>query len=249
MKSLRLSLAAFLCTLLLTGPAYAQLPGNQSLFDSALLKLFGENTEFVADAEVHMLGKDNKEVMSMPLTLALLDGQFRAEVDMSKMKSTQAPPQALAMFKQTGLDRIITIVRPDKKSFLIVYPNLKAYAEEPMPATDSSSPEDMKMEKSALGKETIDGHPCTKNKVTVTNTKGEKQEAIIWNAQDMKEFPLKMQLDQEGNTVVMHYKNVKLSKPPADLFEVPDTFLKHASNQELMQSAMMKMLSRRPPGQ
>ena len=58
----------------------------------------------------------------------------------------------------------------------------------------------LKVEKTALGKETIDGHACVKNKVVVKNEQGAVLEAITWNATDLKDFPLQIEMKEKDNT-------------------------------------------------
>jgi len=99
-----------------------------------------------------------------------------------------------------------------------------------------------KVEKSKLGAEVIDGHPCEKNKGTVIDGKGARQEAVVWNATDLKSFPVQMQMNQREATVIMHFQDIKLLKPEAKLFETPSGFTKHESMEKLMQAAMAKML-------
>lgn len=99
-----------------------------------------------------------------------------------------------------------------------------------------------RVEKTKLARETIDGHACDKTKAVVIADNGQKQEAIVWYAADLKNFPLKMQMDQEQSTVVMQYRDVKLVRPDAKQFEAPTGFTKYGTIEQLMQSAMMKML-------
>jgi hypothetical protein len=64
-------------------------------------------------------------------------------------------------------------------------------------------------------------HPCVKNKIVVTDDKGKKNESIVWNATDLKSFPVKIETTDDGTKLTMIFKDVKLTKPDATLFEVP----------------------------
>ena len=71
---------------------------------------------------------------------------------------------------------------------------LKGYVEMPSQNPEISKPEsDFKLEMTELGKETVDGHPCVKSKATVTDKDGKKYESLVWNATDMKNFPVKIE--------------------------------------------------------
>lgn len=220
----------------------AQVPG----LDAAMAKLFGNNNAFTATATARLLDEKGAETMSMPMTYALLDGKIRSEIDMAQVKSKEMPAEAGAALKQIGIDKMASIVRPDKQTQFVVYPGLRAYAEAPLRKGQASGGEqDYKIEATKLGNETIDGHACVKNKVTLSGKGTDKQEAIVWNASDLKDFPIRIQTRQtDGGSLVMTYANIKLEKPDAKLFEPPAGFEKHDSVEKLLQSAMMKMLGK-----
>lgn len=220
-----------------------QLPG----LDAAMSKLFGNNNAFTATASARLLDEKGAETMSMPMTYALLDGKIRSEIDMTQVKSKEMPAEAGAALKQIGIDKMVSIVRPDKQTQFVVYPGLRGYAEAPVSKGQASAggDQDYKIETTKLGNETIDGHPCVKNKVTISGKGTDKQEAIVWNATDLKDFPIKIQTQQTGGgLLVMTYANIKLERPDAKLFEPPAGFEKHDSVEKLLQSAMMKMLGK-----
>ena len=91
------------------------------------------------------------------------------------------------------------------------------------------------MESTELGKETVDGHPCVKNKVVVTDKEGKKLESTVWNASDLKNFPVKMEHnDAQSGTVTLTYKDIKLEKPEVSSFDPPANFTKAANMMEMM---------------
>lgn len=238
---------AFLITLV-AGPAFAQMPQAQMPgLDAAMAKLFGDNNAFAATATARVLDEKQNETMSMPMNYSFLNGRIRSEIDMAQVKSKDMPPDAMAAFKQMGMDKMISIVRPDKQTVFVIYPNLRAYAPTPLNKAEATAAaaQDFKIESTRLGTETVDGHPCVKNKVTISAQGVEKQEAIVWNASDLKDFPLRIQMPQPGGaSLVMNYSNVKLEKPDPQLFEPPAGFDKYESVQSLVQSAMMKSLAK-----
>jgi len=173
-------------------------PGPAGL-NAAMTQLFGDFTAFSARAEVRLKDKARKDTLSMGMDFAVLDGKMRADIDLAQIKSKDMSPETVASLKQLGMDKMVTIVRPDRKSTLVVYPALRAYAEAPMSKQDS---EDLartyKVEKTKLGTERVDGHPCDQYRVTVTSEKGDRHEALVWYAADVKGFPIQMQLNQPG---------------------------------------------------
>ena len=238
---LAVAMAAFPLLAAAQGPQ-GQVPG----LSAAMTKLFGDNQAFSAVATATILDADGKQTMTMPMNYAVLDGKIRSEVDMTRVKS-QGLEGSAANLKQMGMDRTISIVRPDQQKVLVIYPSLRAYAE--MPATNAAAGNPnaaYKIDSTTLGKETIDGHPCEKKKVTVSGGDGEKQEAIVWNASDLRNFPVKIEMKQAGLTTIMAYTDIKFAKPDATVFDPPTGFDKYDSVEKMMQVAIMKLLGTAP---
>jgi hypothetical protein len=227
----------------------AQLPGGgQAGLNAALLKLLGEVPAFKSKADVRVEEKGQNSPMTMTVDFLFLEGKARLDLDMNTIKSKQLPPETLAGFKAAGMDKVSTIVRPDRKSALLVYPATQGYVEMPMSKEEAADLDrKYKVEKTLLGRESVDGHPCEKSKVIVSADTGQKHEAIVWYATDLKNFPLKVQMDQQQMVVVMHYRDVKLERPDAKQFEPPAGLTKFGSIEQLMQSAMMKMMGGNKP--
>ena len=233
--------SAIVCLGLL--PAYSQpgAPGGPHL-GGAMSKLFGDNQTFSAGLEMQVTDKSGKP-MTMPGNFSFDAGKSRFEINMADMKGGQMPPNAAAQMKAMGMDQMVTISRPDKKTAYLVYPGLQSYAEIQPSKADSAPPNsDYKVETTEIGKETVDGHPCVKNKVVVTDKEGTKHESTVWNATDLKKFPVKIQTTEQSGDVIMLFKNVTLAKPAASLFDPPADFKKYDNIQQLMQQEVMKRM-------
>jgi chemotaxis protein CheY-P-specific phosphatase CheC len=164
-------------------------------------------------------------------------------MDMAEMKSGRMSPEAAGQMKQMGMDKMITISLPEKKVAYLIYPGMQSYVENPI--TDpqaAATPADYKVAVTELGKDTVDGHSCVKNKVTVTDKEGNKHESTVWNAADLKNFPVKIETSEGGRSSVMLFKNVSLTKPDAGVFETPSGYTKYESMQSLIQQQMMKRM-------
>ncbi len=81
---------------------------------------------------------------------------------------------------------------------------------------------DTKVERSAAGSETLDGHPCKIENITVTETGKEPLKYKVWEAEDLKGFPVKMVMDTARGPVTTEYKDVSLAKPDDSLFTKPE---------------------------
>ena len=218
-----------------------------------MAKIFGENSAFSASLEMHTSGGAGAGEITMPGKLAYLEGKSRFEMDMAEMKGGPMTPQAAAQMKQMGMDKMVVISRPDKHISCMIYPGLQAYVENPIQDPDAATPaSDYKSEATEMGKESVDGHACVKNKVIVTDKAGKTHQSTVWNATDLKNFPVKVETTEGGQTVTMLFKDVKLDHPEAAQFEAPAGFKKYDNMMAMMQEQMMQRMGGArgmPPGQ
>jgi hypothetical protein len=206
------------------GAAFAQMPsaGSPTDLNAAFFKLFGSVTAFTAKVDMQVLDKSQKEWLRMPMALAALDHKIRLEVNLAQVKSKDVPESAVAGFKQLGMDRIISITRPDKQAKFIIYPGAQGYVNMPLAKAELEAWEKgLTLEKTLLGKETLDGHACVKNRVVVKNPQGPVFEATTWNAADLKDFPIQIETKEKENTVLMRFAQIQLAKPDAKQFDLP----------------------------
>jgi len=198
--------------------ALAQMP--DSAVSSAMVKLFGDNS-FTAQADLRVMNSNHVTWLQMPSAFASSDNKLRLDVDVKLIKSTSIPAAAIGQAVQAGQDRVTSVIRPDKKVKYIYYPGTKTYQSLPL-TTEDAEAATQKLEKKPLGKETIDNHLCVKNLSTVKNAKGAVLlQATTWNATDMKDFPLQIELKENGFSTIMHFMKVNLAMPDPRLFDIP----------------------------
>src|SRR4051812_32745631 len=112
-KLIRLLALVAVSSSLLT--AHAQLfgggagPSGPDL-SGAMKKLFGDNPNFTANAEIQTKGASGDLVM--PGKMFCADGKSRMEMDLSQVKGGQMPAEQM---KQMGMDKTVMITLPDKK--------------------------------------------------------------------------------------------------------------------------------------
>src|SRR6478735_5251700 len=188
MTRVRLFIVIFLAATL---PGFAQLDGPSSTGVSAsLIRLFGTNNNFTAQAEMQMLGKDNKELVGTPMNFALAGNKIRVEVDMNRMRN-KLRPDATAQMKPFGLDQIVSVIHPESHTNLIIFPKLRAYLKLEMPANEAEAfLKRAKLERSNVGKEKMEGYNCIKQRVIITDAEGQKSEATVWIAPELRNFPV-----------------------------------------------------------
>jgi hypothetical protein len=249
MKNRAKTFVAVLALLTLV-PAYGQGRGGMGMggaprgpeLSGAMAKLFGNNPTFTANMEVQVSGSPGGQNISMLNKMAFDNGNSRVELDMAQLKGPQMNPSMASHMKSMGMEKIVTITLKDKNAKYLIYPGLKGYVEMPNRDPEVSKPEsDFKVEMTELGKETVEGHPCVKNKVTVTDKEGKKYESMVWNATDMKNFPVKIETTDQGHTSTILFKDVTFSKSDAALFQPPADFKKYDDQTSLMMEAMKGM--------
>jgi len=219
--------------------AHAQMPG----MDAAMMKLFGDNKSFTTDADMAMNATNGTQLLGMPMNISQLNGQSRTEVDMSQAKGAMLPPEAIQQMKMMNMTKIISIIKPDTKTMLMIYPGMTAYVEAPVPKEQADAlAKDPNIVKAKLGTETLNGHPCVKYKVIVTSTTGQKSEFTLWAATDLNEFPVRLESTVPQGKITINYKNTKLEKPDAKTFEAPAGYTKYASQEEFQAAMMQKMM-------
>lgn len=218
----------------------AQVPGAGPSLGPAMTQLFGDIQGFSAKARVQVLDNSQKEMVSMPMDFALLEKKIRVEIDMSQTRNASMPPGAAEQLKAMGMARVVSIIRPDKDLVYVLYPTQKSLMTMPLPKHDTDPAKQPKITKTAVGKETVDGHPCVKNKVTMTDDNGKPVEAMTWNASDLKDFPIQIQTTEKQGTSIMHFSEIQFDKPDPKLFDAPDDYAAYDSPQALMQGIMEK---------
>ncbi|MGA2245803.1 MAG: DUF4412 domain-containing protein [Verrucomicrobiota bacterium] len=229
-------------------PAFAQpgAGGTGPHLGGAMNKLFGANQIFSATMEIQTAAPDGSDII-MPGTVSYDGGKFRFEINLSQVQGGGMPAAVVQQLKTMGMDIVITISRPDLKLSYLVYPGINSYAEVPLKkGSASTSLDDYKMDTTELGKETVDGHDCVKNKVTVTDKEGARHESTVWNATDLKNFPVKIEATEEDQSATMRFKNITFDKPAASLFEPPTGLTKYNDAKTMLQTEMMKKMGGGP---
>jgi len=214
---------------------FAQLDGPGSTGVSAsLIRLFGTNNTFTAQMEVQVLGADKKERVGMPMNFTLLGNKIRVEVDMTRMRN-RVQPDALAQVKPFGMDNLVSIIQPEQRTTLIAFPKLRAFVKLDMPPAEAEAfLKRAKVERIPLGKEKMEGHPCVKQRVVITDDAGKKSEATVWTATDLRDFPVCVATKEKEGTVVIRFRQIQFTRAEPNKFEAPAGFVERADMQVLM---------------
>ena len=224
---------------LLASVSLAQMPGGRPPPDpcTALAKFLGKDAEFTALAKVVIIGKKAKDNQTMEMRFAVSGRKMRNEMDMTKMGNVSAGD--LEGMKQMGMDQMVILALPEKPATYMVFPKLESYCN--MPASNKGNGEG-KLEKTELGADTVEKHPCTKSKLTFTDKDGQTAEATVWEATDLKNFPIQYQTVEDRGTTTTTFSDIKMGKPDASLFTLPENYKKYGNMQEMMMGNMQRLL-------
>ncbi|HOD78146.1 MAG: DUF4412 domain-containing protein [Syntrophorhabdus sp.] len=205
-------------------------------------------------------------VLSGILAFAAPPDNFTATIVSQGMEMPMAKMGNKSRVENPAIKGVVTIVIADAKKTIMMNTNAKVYSEQVTQEQDQMTnmyDPDVVFEKKKVGNETIDGHPCVKyDTVYYRKSKpNEKHKAIIWEAQDLKEFPIQMEVTVpanpkypgSGGKMIVKYKDVKLGAATASMFEVPPGYKKVNSVQEVMGFGGMgnieEMMKKIPKGQ
>jgi len=78
------------------------------------------------------------------------------------------------------------------------------------------------LKRTDAGTETVEGHPCRIEDVTVTRLDGKKIESRVWRAQDLQGVPVKIESHVGEFTLTAVYRDIKLGSPDPGLFTIPE---------------------------
>jgi hypothetical protein len=241
MTTARIGLAACLMFGWLAVSAFAQgSAGGPNQSESMIPRLsdvLGKGKAFSAKAHMTMTDGTGKEVFVTDSNYAYLDGNVRSESDLSNISPRGSSPAQAAAQKQTGrYFAFVLITIPDRHLIYTLMPAVKAYFEGPFPQTpDQTGTEPPKVERTEIGTETIDGHPCAKCKMVVTWANGSSGTMMVWEATDLDHYPVQTQVGTgTARVITTTFHDIDRTKPDPSLFEVPAGYTRYNNMQEIM---------------
>jgi hypothetical protein len=172
---------------------------------------------------------------------------FTATMVSSGMEMPMAKMGAKSRVENPAMKGLVTISLADAKKTIMLNVAGKTYFEQPIQDQERAPnihDADMVFDKKKVGTDTIDGHPCIKYDAVFyrKSQPEEKYKAVIWEAQDLKEFNIQSEITVppnpkypgSGGKMVMKFKDIKLGAATASMFEVPGDYTKVNSVQEVM---------------
>lgn len=183
--------------------------------------------DFYAVVHSVTLNKGDSKSWTFDAPLWITGPKMKMEMDLSKMMEAQGAKDA----SQMPMSRMTMLNRGDKNASYTLYPNAQKYIVHTETDKDDEKP---KVEKTKVGSETIDGHPCDKYKVVVTYKDEKPQEGFIWNARDLGGMTIKSEVENKDFKITTVLKNIALKSSPASVFEIPAGYTEAKNFMELM---------------
>ncbi len=79
-----------------------------------------------------------------------------------------------------------------------------------------------KVKRTPAGTETVEGHSCKVENVVVTRADGKTIESKVWEADDLKGVPVKIESQTEHGKFIAVYRDIVLGTLDKALFTPPD---------------------------
>ncbi len=183
--------------------------------------------DFTAVVHSVSLNKGNDQSWVFDAPLWITGPKMKMEMDMTQMMAASGAKDA----GQSPLGRMTVLNRGDKRTGYTLYPNVQKYIVRTEAEANGEKP---KVERTKVGGETIDGHPCDKYRVVITLKDGTSQEGFIWNARDLGGMTIRSEVENKDFKTTTELKKVVLGSSPPSVFEIPQGYTEAKSFTELM---------------
>ncbi len=92
----------------------------------------------------------------------------------------------------------------------------------------------MMMKPDPAGAESVDGHPCQREQVSITTDGGTTTVYRVWRATDLKGLPIRIASMSAPADFTVSLSNVRFEVLPADLFVPPDGFSRYNNTEAML---------------
>jgi hypothetical protein len=102
---------------------------------------------------------------------------------------------------------------------------------------------------SGSARETIEGHACAAEEVTIATSDGAVLAARVWRAEDLKGVPLRIVVEGVTNALTLRLSQVRFEAVSQGLFSPPDGFSRYETAESMMNELGLRAVSgRKRPG-
>jgi hypothetical protein len=231
-------------------PARAQLlPDGAAervpFFAAALTPILAESRDFTARAQWIFFANAAEGRVVTPMTLATSRGRMRWELNLEDSPREQFLPGAVATLKRMKMERI-TLYLQTGRAVQVAFPGAESVVALPLPkdqaVTAKADDKAAQLAQTAIARETLDGHPCVKFRLTVPVDKKSSEEAFVWRATDLGNFPLRIEIRFGDESHVLRFGTPNFVKLDDRHFAPPGHFTRHPDLESLLQSSLLRGL-------
>ena len=96
------------------------------------------------------------------------------------------------------------------------------------------------LKRTPAGSEVVDGHPTRIEDVVVSEPDGKTVESRVWQAEDLKGIPIKIESHVDGVTLRATYRDIVIGAPDEALFRVPEVCVPLEKMGQVAESRILK---------
>lgn len=211
---------------------------------AAMSELFSDSRAFSAQAIVQLPG--DQAGQGIPLGFATLNGQMRWFLDLSQARSGRLDGDMTSLLREAKLGQFILLLRPNTNAIVAVPGTKQWFAlDPPKPAglVDQAQEKVGFLQKTEVGREVIDGHPCVKYRLDLPKERSVGEVAYVWQATDLRNLPVKFEAQMNGETYGLSFRLIKDAAPDARHFDPPTGFTRVSGPEVLLQQALLGSLT------
>jgi len=116
---------------------------------------------------------------------------------------------------------------------------LQAFA----PTSTNVQPTNVVLNSAGATEEQANGHPCRRIEAIVQSSDGSSARFRVWEAQDAKGFPVRIQTSPGPRQMTFNFSHLRLELPPPELFGPPDGFMKYDTPVALMNELIIRQIA------
>ncbi len=146
------------------------------------------------------------------------------------------PALALKGKKARTIGGLFFIWDETKHSGYVLSEALQGYA--PI-KSDAGAASSLNLAKEGIPEE-VNGHPCHRREAVVTLNNGREARVTLWQADDMKHFPVRIETVSGPSRMTLDFTAIRLESPAEGLFLPPDGFTAYASSVALMNELIIR---------
>ncbi len=167
-------------------------------------------------------------------------------LNLDQVRTTRLEPEMMNLLRDAKLGQMLLIMRPQTNAILAV-PGMRQWFEFSPPTSaslvDKAREKVGFLQKTEVAREVVEGHPCVKYRLSLPGERSNGEEAFVWQATDMKNFPVRFQTVVNGEKVTLTFRQIREAAPDPKYFEPPAGYTRGGGMDALMQRVMMGAMS------